>query len=82
MDKVSRSGRALPVWFPLETALQRGSLLLIRFYQVGISPLLGHHCRFEPSCSTYTAQAITRYGLRRGLGRDGFGDDYRVDHSV
>ena len=75
MDKVSRLGRPVPAkrgphaGFSLETALQRVFLLLIRLYQVGISPLLGNHCRFEPSCSTYATQAIERHGLGRGLWR-------------
>jgi len=41
-------------------------LYLIRAYQIGLSPLLGQRCRFEPSCSRYTAQAITRFGAARG----------------
>jgi putative membrane protein insertion efficiency factor len=75
MDKVSRSLRSDPTgaerhaWFPVETTLQRVVLLLIRLYQIGVSPLLGNHCRFEPSCSTYVTQAIERYGLVRGIWR-------------
>ena len=40
---------------------------LIRAYQYGISPWLGPHCRFTPSCSQYTLDAVTRHGLRKGL---------------
>lgn len=50
----------------LEHAGQKLAILLIRFYQVGIAPWLGPACRFEPSCSRYAAQAIERYGIRRG----------------
>ena len=39
---------------------------LIRFYQRFISPALGSHCRFEPSCSHYTLQAILRHGSIKG----------------
>ncbi|MBX3085643.1 MAG: membrane protein insertion efficiency factor YidD [Anaerolineae bacterium] len=39
---------------------------LIRLYQVTLSPLLPPSCRFEPSCSRYTYQAIERYGFIRG----------------
>jgi putative membrane protein insertion efficiency factor len=42
------------------------ALGLIRFYQVGISPLFGRQCRFYPTCSDYSRQAIERYGLARG----------------
>ena len=40
--------------------------LLIRFYQMGISPFLGKRCRFYPSCSDYALQAIEKYGPWRG----------------
>jgi uncharacterized protein len=42
------------------------ALGLIRLYQVTLSPLLPPSCRFEPSCSRYTYQAIERYGFIRG----------------
>jgi hypothetical protein len=42
------------------------ALLLIRFYQKLISPMLPASCRFIPSCSEYTYQAIERYGIVRG----------------
>lgn len=41
-------------------------LLLIRFYQVGISPLIGPHCRFTPTCSQYAFISISRYGIFKG----------------
>ncbi|WP_376789985.1 membrane protein insertion efficiency factor YidD [Thermoflexus sp.] len=42
------------------------ALGLIRLYQRLISPLLPPSCRFYPSCSQYTYEAIARYGLLRG----------------
>jgi putative membrane protein insertion efficiency factor len=39
---------------------------LIRFYQRFCSPLLGANCRFEPTCSRYTAQAIEVHGSIKG----------------
>ena len=41
---------------------------LIRLYQCTLSPLLPPACRFEPSCSQYAYEAITRYGAWRGGG--------------
>jgi uncharacterized protein len=39
---------------------------LIGFYQRHISPSLPPSCRFYPSCSQYTYEAIQRYGALRG----------------
>lgn len=51
------------------------ALFALRAYQLAISPLLGPHCRFTPSCSAYMADAIRRHGLLgggwRGLRRIG-----------
>ncbi|NLI96866.1 MAG: membrane protein insertion efficiency factor YidD [Synergistaceae bacterium] len=43
------------------------ALSLIRFYQRFLSPLLGRNCRFSPTCSAYTFEAIERYGFLRGI---------------
>ena len=42
------------------------ALALIRFYKRFISPMLPSACRFEPTCSVYTYQAIEKYGVIRG----------------
>lgn len=43
-------------------------ILLIRFYQYVLSPYLGaSKCRFTPTCSHYTAQAIDKYGPFKGI---------------
>ena len=42
-------------------------IALIRVYQWLISPWLGNHCRFYPSCSEYAREAIERYGAVRGV---------------
>jgi putative membrane protein insertion efficiency factor len=38
----------------------------IRLYQKTLSLLLGRHCRFQPTCSEYAAQAIAAHGCWRG----------------
>jgi putative membrane protein insertion efficiency factor len=38
-------------------------VLFVRFYQVAISPFTPAACRFEPSCSNYTIQALQKHGL-------------------
>lgn len=42
------------------------ALRMIRFYQRTISPGMGANCRFYPSCSQYTYEAIDKYGVLRG----------------
>lgn len=43
-------------------------ILLIRVYQIVLSPLLGaNKCRFTPTCSTYALQAFKKYGLFKGF---------------
>ena len=41
-------------------------LVLIRVYQLTLSRLVGQACRFEPTCSRYTATCIARFGALRG----------------
>ena len=42
------------------------AIFLIRIYQNSLSLLIGPTCRYQPSCSEYTALAIERFGLWRG----------------
>ncbi len=42
---------------------------LIVFYQKFLSPLKQPSCRFYPSCSEYAIQAITKYGIIKGMGK-------------
>lgn len=46
---------------------QRTATLLLRGYKRWLSPVLGQHCRFHPTCSTYMREAIERFGLFRGV---------------
>ena len=46
--------------------MKKPLLLIIRAYKKFISPLLGHHCNFEPTCSAYALEAVEKYGVFRG----------------
>ena len=41
-------------------------LKLIRGYQLVLSPFVGFHCRFQPTCSAYAIEAISLHGVLRG----------------
>lgn len=40
---------------------------IIKLYQKYISPLLGKHCKYYPTCSQYALEAIDKYGVLKGL---------------
>lgn len=42
-------------------------ILLIKAYRLLLSPFVGMHCRFTPSCSQYTEEAIETHGAMRGF---------------
>ena len=42
------------------------ALRLIRIYQKLVSPFLGKNCRYQPTCSRYTYEAIDRFGVIKG----------------
>jgi putative membrane protein insertion efficiency factor len=41
-------------------------IMLVRFYQLGISPFLPSACRYTPTCSQYTIEALQMHGLIKG----------------
>ena len=47
--------------------MKKTLLLLIKLYKKIFSPLLGNHCRFFPTCSEYTYEAIEKFGAGRGI---------------
>ena len=47
--------------------MKKIAIYLINFYQKHISKLFGSKCRFYPTCSEYTKQAIDKYGIIKGI---------------
>lgn len=47
--------------------MNRLAIALVRLYQSVISPYLPSACRFQPTCSEYTLQAIERHGIFSGI---------------
>lgn len=46
--------------------MKSGLILVIRLYRLLLSPLLPARCRFQPTCSEYSLEALQRYGAARG----------------
>ena len=72
------------------TALAR---LLVRGYQLLVSPLLPARCKYHPSCSQYALEALRQYGFVRGIALAGWrllrcnpwshgGADYPADQTL
>ena len=51
----------------LNKAITFPLILLIRGYQLIVSPLLGSNCRFMPTCSEYAIESFKSYGLIKGF---------------
>ncbi len=47
--------------------IKRLALMLVRGYQLLVSPFLGNNCRFYPTCSSYMLEAIELHGVARGF---------------
>ena len=41
-------------------------ILLVKMYRFLLSPFIGQHCRFHPTCSVYAIEALERYGAIKG----------------
>lgn len=57
------------LWFCVDgisLLFKRLLMLLVRFYQIALSPLMANHCRFEPTCSRYALIALERHGPIKG----------------
>ena len=67
---VEMAGRFCPLLERVAAAADRLAvsilLGLVTAYRLLLSPLLGRHCRFQPSCSQYFAEAVRKYGAVRG----------------
>jgi len=46
---------------------QRVLMGAIRLYQIALSPYFGSHCRFTPTCSQYTLEAVHKHGALKGF---------------
>ena len=42
-------------------------MMIIKFYQFFISPILGQNCRYLPTCSEYSIQSIKKFGIFKGI---------------
>ena len=47
--------------------MRRAMIKAVRFYQKNISPNIGPHCRFQPTCSEYMIECLEIHGVLKGL---------------
>jgi hypothetical protein len=67
MGQKSKSQKLPEPKSPAQKSITQKIVLgLIRVYQRVLSPLLGSNCRFYPTCSHYTYEAIAKYGVVKG----------------
>ncbi|MFY9243274.1 MAG: membrane protein insertion efficiency factor YidD [Polaribacter sp.] len=59
--KNKKTGNKFPLW-----GLGGFLILLVRFYQTAISPFTPSTCRYSPTCSQYTIEALQKHGLFSG----------------
>ncbi|PQJ80919.1 membrane protein insertion efficiency factor YidD [Polaribacter porphyrae] len=60
-----RKSRSAPLWGN-RGFLSYPFILLVRFYQTAISPYTPATCRYNPTCSHYTIEALQKHGLFSG----------------
>ena len=65
--RAGRSGLAGAPLGALRSLVSAALVGLIRFYQQALSPLFPHTCRYWPTCSEYSIQAIRKHGPLKGL---------------
>jgi len=46
--------------------IKKGLIGIIKWYKKRVSPLLGEHCRFHPTCSSYAIEAYEKHGVFKG----------------
>ncbi|MGE0568707.1 MAG: membrane protein insertion efficiency factor YidD [Bacteroidia bacterium] len=47
--------------------MKKVGIIFVKFYQAAISPLLPNACRYSPTCSQYTIEALEKYGFFKGI---------------
>ena len=68
MDRLTNTGRSKgrSLGSVCDRAASTVLLLLVRVYRYTLSPLLGRHCRFQPTCSVFFREAVIKYGAWHG----------------
>tara|TARA_B100000674_G_C37777838_1_gene885753 strand:+ start:167 stop:409 length:243 start_codon:yes stop_codon:yes gene_type:complete len=41
-------------------------IIIIKFYQLFVSPIIGQNCRYQPTCSEYMAECLKEFGIFKG----------------
>ncbi|MBR4430168.1 MAG: membrane protein insertion efficiency factor YidD [Clostridiales bacterium] len=46
--------------------MRKAIIGMVRWYQKHVSPAFGPHCKYQPTCSQYMIEAVTKYGALKG----------------
>lgn len=66
MNKTQKTNKLLKAFIYFIRIPRKIEVLIIRLYQKYLSPSLGNHCAYYPTCSEYTRQAVDKYGIIKG----------------
>ena len=47
--------------------MKKGLIVLVKFYQICLSPFFVSRCRYTPTCSMYTIECLEKYGVTKGF---------------
>jgi putative membrane protein insertion efficiency factor len=67
LTPIPRRGILRTILYLFSKGLSKGLILFIRAYQLVLSPYLGRQCRYLPTCSAYTVEAIEEWGPLKGI---------------
>lgn len=59
----------MSVWRTIARLPALGIIVLVRVYQLTLSPIVGRQCRFTPTCSNYMLEAVEKYGAVVGFAK-------------
>lgn len=63
----SKKTGMIGLWVAISRLFANIPILLVKIYQIFISPYFPNNCRFTPTCSAYSVEALKKHGIFKGL---------------